>query len=82
MPKSLLVKAHTWSVRVQLVDTAGNKLAERTVRCQALDPGAACASAYVVARAEIHVDYQKRNQEIPRVHAVSFLVLANNRGGR
>lgn len=68
---------HHFSVRVRVHDSIGGVLAETTVKCQALDPGAACMSAFNMARAE----FQRTGadaQFIPRSNsdsAVSFLVL-------
>lgn len=68
-----------WNVRVRLVDRAGNKVAESSVDCQALDPGAACVSAYVVARAEVKTAFERSKRSLPNIHAVHFIVLAGKR---
>ena len=65
-----------WKVRVRVVDEAANRLVDTTVKCAALDPGAACAPAYVLARQDFKAAYPK----LPRAHAVSFLVMADKDG--
>lgn len=61
-----------FSVRIRLLDAIGNKLAETSVACQALHPGSACASAWVVMRDDI-----KRSPKPPKAHAVQFLVVVS-----
>lgn len=63
-----------WKVRVRLLDSIGNQVAETMVTCTALDPGAACGSAYIVATADIKDASAKRKQALPKIHAVAFLV--------